>query len=190
MVAEASVKRATRAARSHASSALYVWVCVALLGGELAGLGGCAGPGRAPRGAALRISDVDRMGDARTQASTRLVVEGLDAELASAPQRALSRYARAIQIDPNNPLPYLALARYYAQAADSERALEHLDRTQSLLDPEGELYAGAAPHLLGLRGWVFEESGQSTAADPLLEKARQLAPAVWADGRLDASELR
>jgi len=167
-----------------------VCVCVALLGAELALVGGCAGPGRAPRGAALRISDVERMGDARTQASTGLVVEGLDAEIASAPQRALSRYASAIRMDPNNPLVYLALARYYADVADSERALENLDRTRSLLDPEGDLYAGAVPHLLGLRGWVFEESGDSAAADPLLDEARQLAPAVWADGRLDANELR
>jgi len=190
MVMEASVNRIRRTARSRASRVLHVWLGVALLGGAFALLSGCAGIGRAPRGAALRISDVERLGDPQTQASTWLVVQGLDAEVASAPQRALSRYAGAIQTDPNNPLAYLALARYYADIGDSERALENLDRTQSLLDPDSSLYRGALPHLVGLRGWVLVESGDAAAAGPLLDEARQLAPAVWDDGRLDASELR
>jgi tetratricopeptide (TPR) repeat protein len=120
----------------------------------------------------------------------RLVVEGLDAEIASAPQRALSRYQRAIQIDPGNPFAYLALARYYAAIADSERALEHLDRAQSLLDPDGDLYWRTEPHLRGLRGWALAGKGWSADAEPLLAEARRLAPSVWGDGRLDASELR
>jgi tetratricopeptide (TPR) repeat protein len=119
-----------------------------------------------------------------------LVVEGLDAEIASMPQRALSRYQRAIQIDPGNPFAYLVLARYYAAIADSERALEHLDRAQSLLDPDGALYREAEPHLLGLRGWAFAAAGRSADAGPLLAEAGRLAPSVWRDGRLDARELR
>jgi tetratricopeptide (TPR) repeat protein len=153
-------------------------------------IGGCVGPGRALHGEALRISELDRVGDARNQASMRLVVEGLDAEIASAPQRALSRYERAIQIDPSNPFAYLALARYYAAIADSERALEHLDRAQSLLDPDSALYRGAEPHLLGLRGWALAGASGSAQANRLLDEARRLAPSVWGDGRLDASELR
>ena len=72
------------------------------------------------------MTEIDHLGDARRQASMRLVVEGLDAEIAAAPERALSRYQRAIQIDPGNPFAYLTLARYYAAIADPERALEHL----------------------------------------------------------------
>jgi tetratricopeptide (TPR) repeat protein len=119
-----------------------------------------------------------------------LVVEGLDAEIASAPQRALGRYERAIQIDPGNPFVYLALARYYAAIADPERALEHLDRAQSLLDPDAALYRSVEPHLRGLRGLALAEAGRPMDAWLLLEEARRLAPSVWDDGRLDASELR
>ena len=105
-------------------------------------------------------------------------------------QRALSRYQSAIRIDPGNPFAYLTLARYYAAVADPERALEHLDRAQSLLDPDGALRRRAEPHLWGLRGWAFAEAGRLMEAGSLLEEARTLAPSVWGDGRLDASELR
>jgi tetratricopeptide (TPR) repeat protein len=120
----------------------------------------------------------------------RLLVEGLDAEIASMPQRALSRYKRAIQIDPGNPFSYLVLARYYAAIADPERALEHLDRGQSLLDPDADFYPWVEPHLRGLRGWALAETGRLADAGPLLAEASRLAPSVWGDGRLDASELR
>ena len=183
MVAETSVKRAMRASRALTAAALLAWSWIALVGG-------CAGPIRAPRGAALRISEINHMGDARRQASMRLVVEGLDAEMASTPQRARSRYERAIQMDPGNPFTYLALTRYYAAIADPERAFEHLDRAQSLLDPDGVFYRSVVPHLRGLRGWALAEAGRSALADPLLAEARRLAPLVWGDGRLDASELR
>jgi tetratricopeptide (TPR) repeat protein len=169
--------------RPLAVAVLVAWAWVALVGG-------CAGPTRGSRKAVLRIAEIDHLGDARRQASMRLVVEGLDAEIASTPQRALSRYQRAIQIDPGNPFAYLALARYYAGIADPERALEHLDRAQSLLDPDGALYRRVEPHLRGLRGWALAEAGRSADAGPLLAEARRLAPSVWGDGRLDASELR
>jgi tetratricopeptide (TPR) repeat protein len=162
---------------------LGAWVSVALIGG-------CAAPTRAPRGAALRISEIDRLGDSRRQASMQLVVEGLEAEIASMPQRALSRYQRAIQIDSGNPFAYLALARHFAEIADPQRTLEHLDRTRSLLDPDGTLYQGAEPHLLGLRGRALAELGRPTEAEPLLAEARRLAPTVWGDGHLDARELK
>jgi tetratricopeptide (TPR) repeat protein len=169
--------------RPLAVAVLVTWVWIALVVG-------CAGPTRAPREAALRISEIDHLGDARRQASVRLVVQGLDAEIASTPERALSRYQLAIKTDPGNPFAYLALARHYAASADSERALEYLDRAQSLLDPDGALYPWAEPHLRGLRGWALEEAGRSMDARPLLAEARRLAPSVWGDGRLDASELR
>ena len=169
--------------RPLAAVTLVTWAWIALVGG-------CAGPTRAPRGAALRITEIDHLGDARRQASMRLLVEGLDAEIASTPQRALSRYQRAIQIDPGNPFSYLVLARYYAAIADPQRALEHLDRGQSLLDPDAAFYQSVEPHLQGLRGWALAETGRSADAGPLLAEARRLAPSVWGDGRLDASELR
>ena len=172
-----------RASRSLAAAVLVAWGWIALVGG-------CAGLTRAPRGAALRISEIDQLGDARRRVSMQLVVEGLDAEIASTPQRALGRYERAIQIDPGNPFPYLTLARYYAAIADPQRALEHLDRAQSFLDPNGAVYRRARPHLQGLRGWVLAEAGWSADAELLLAEARRLAPSVWGDGRLDASELR
>ncbi len=177
------MNRAMLASRSLATAVLIAWGWIALVGG-------CAGQFRALRGEALRISQIEPLGDARRRASTRLVVEGLDAEITSTRQRALGRYERAIQIDPGNPFVYLALARYYAAIADAERALEHLDRAQSLLDPDGTLFRSAEPHLWGLRGWALAEAGWPADAAPLLAEARRLAPSVWGDGRLDASELR
>lgn len=183
MVAKTSVNRAMPAWRPLAAAALVAW-------GSITMIGGCAGPFLAPSGAALRIAEIEHLGDARRRASMRMVVEGLDAEIASAPERAISRYELAIQIDPGNPFTYLTLARYYAAIADSERALEHLDRARSLLDPDAALYRSAEPHLRGLRGRVLAEAGRLADAEPLLAEARRLAPSVWGDGRLDASELR
>jgi tetratricopeptide (TPR) repeat protein len=190
MAEKTSLTRGARASRSLASAVLFAWGWVALAVGAIGPIGGCAGPARAPRGEAIRISQLTDVGDRRHQASMRLVVEGLDAELAASPQRALSRYEYAIQIDPSNAFSYLALARYYAANTDSERALEHLDRARSLLDPSTAVYRDTEPHLLGLRGWALAEAGRSAEADPLLAEARRLAPSVWGDGRLAASELR
>ncbi len=177
------MNRAMFGSRPLAAAVLVAWGWIALVGG-------CAGPTRTSRGAALRIAEIDHLGDARRQASMQLVVEGLDAEIASAPQRALGRYERAIQIDPGNPFTYLALARYYAAIADPERALEHLDRARSLLASYPAFYRSAEPHLWGLRGWAFEGAGRLMEAGSFLAEARALAPSVWDDGRLDASELR
>ncbi len=143
-----------------------------------------------PAGPPVRISQVTHLGDTRRQASVRLVVEGLDAELAASSDRALSRYQRAIQVDPGNPFAYLALARYYVSVDDPTRALEHLDRAQSLVDPNGSFPPRISPHLLGLRGSALEQLGRDAEAERLLARARQLAPSVWGDGRLDADELR
>ena len=177
------MNRSMPAWRPLAAAVLVAWGWITLIGG-------CAGTILGPRGAALRIAEIEHLGDARRRASVRMVAEGLDAEIASAPQRAISRYELAIQIDPGNPFAYLTLARYYAEIADPERALEHLDRAQSLLDPDAALYRSAEPHLRGLRGRVLVETGRLADAELLLAEARRLAPSVWGDGRLDASELR
>jgi len=156
-----------------------VWLCIIVASS-------CAVPASSP----VRISQVTHLGDTRRQASVRLVVEGLDAELAASSDRALSRYQRAIQVDPGNPFAYLALARYYVSVDDPTRALEHLDRAQSLVDPSGSFPPRISPHLLGLRGSALEELGRDAEAEQLLGQARRLAPSVWGDGRLDADELR
>ena len=161
-------------------AAVCLWIIVA---------SGCVGP-PGPSGGPLRISEITHLGDTRRQASMRLVVEGLDAELVTASDRALSRYQRAIQIDPGNPFAYLALARYYVSVDDPTRALEHLDRAQSLLVSGGSISLRTSPHLLGLRGSALEEMGRDAEAARLLAQARRLAPSVWGDGRLDAAELR
>ncbi len=177
------MNRALRVSRSLAAALLIASLASVAVGG-------CGGPIRALLAGPLRISEITQAGDPRRQASTRLVVEGLDAEIASSRERAIGRYERAIQIDPGNPFAYLALARYYADAADPQRALEHLDRAQSFLDFEDPLFRRTEPHLRGLRGWSLAETERSADAERLLADARRLAPAVWADGRLEASELR
>ena len=178
------------AAETHVSGPLFavrrrsVFLVAACLGLIVAS--GCAAPRREP----VRISQLTEHGDTRRQASVRLVEEGLDAEMAGASERALSRYHNAIQIDPGNPFAYLALARYYVSVDDPTRALEHLDRAQSLLDPAGSISLRISPHLLGLRGGALAEMGRDAEAERLLARARQLAPSVWGDGRLDPGELR
>jgi tetratricopeptide (TPR) repeat protein len=161
-------------------------VCLAAVCLSILVASGCASPTRAP----MRISQITHQGDTRRQASVRLVVEGLDAELAASSDRALSRYQRAIQIDPGNPFAYLALARYYVSVDDPTRALEYLDRVQSLLDSNGSFSLRTSPHLLGLRGNALEQMGRDAEAAQLLAQARRLAPSAWGDGRLDAVELR
>ncbi len=161
-------------------------VCLAAVCLSVIIAGGCAGPTGAP----VRISQITDHGDTRRQASMRLVVEGLDAELAASLDRALSRYQRAIQIDPGNPFAYLALARYYVSVDDPARTLENLDRVRSLLDSGGSFSLRTSAHRLGLRGCALQQMGRDAEAAQLLGKARRLAPSVWGDGRLDAAELR
>ena len=151
---------------------------------------GCVGSFMARRTEPLRLSELVDVGDPRRQGSMRLIVEGLDAELIAPSSRALDRYEQAIRIDPGNPYAYLALARHYVSVGDAQRALEHLSRAQSLLDPDGPLSPRIQPHLAGIRGIALEEIGRRSEALQLLSRARRLAPEVWEDGRLDAHELR
>jgi tetratricopeptide (TPR) repeat protein len=119
-----------------------------------------------------------------------LIVEGLDAEMVRPTQRALSRYEQAIRIDPGNPYAYMALARHYIAAGNPQRALEHLNRAESLLDPDGPLSPRIKPIMLGLRGNVLKEMGRQSEGILLLDHARRLAPEVWKDERLNAHEFR
>jgi tetratricopeptide (TPR) repeat protein len=161
---------------------------------------GCAGAGHgvAPvRGGALRISEVAGRGDPIRRASTRLVLKGLGA---GEPQRALSHYERAIQIDATNPYAYLALASYQVQWGDVDRGLQSLNQAELLLGSEELRSPRVEPHLAGLHGRarvrmrrhtrVAKTSGRAREGEPLLERARRLAPEVWGDGWLTAAELR
>ena len=188
MAAQTSLKM-IGATRVRMSAAAFVLVLAV----------GCAGAGRvAPvRGGALRISEVAGEGDPLRRASTRLVLEGLGA---GAPQRALSQYERAIQIDATNPYAYLALASYQVQWGDVHRGLQSLNQAELLLESEELRSPRVEPHLVGLhgraqvrmRGYIraAKTNGRVREGEPLLERARRLAPEVWGDGWLTAAELR
>jgi thioredoxin-like negative regulator of GroEL len=149
----------------------------------------CVGPNGGAR-EANRIEDVADRGDAQRRASTRLVLDGLDADARGDARLAQSRYERAIQIDASNPYAYLALARHYVEQEDPDRALAYLDHAGSLFESTDDDTPGAETHLIGLRGAALDLAGRSQEADPLLHEAAQRAPALWGDGHLDAAELR
>jgi tetratricopeptide (TPR) repeat protein len=149
---------------------------------------GCATSGGFSQPQPLRLSQVAGQGDAARVASMRFVQSGLRADDSGQTRQALGDFERALQIDPGNPVAYLALSRHEVFAGDPQRGLDVLDKAQSLLetDPEGP---AAAPHLDGLRGAALRELGRRNEAQPLLSSARELAPGVWGDGVLDAYEL-
>ena len=164
-------------------------------------LAACAGPARRGRtrpGEAapptpvepLRLEEVAGAGDATRRASTRLVLQGLDADAAARPQEALRLYERSLQVDATNPWAYLALARYHAEEGTASLTLSYLDKAQALLGAQRARTPGVEPHLVGLRGEALLAAGRSAEAAPLLERARFLSPSVWADGHLSPSELR
>jgi tetratricopeptide (TPR) repeat protein len=106
------------------------------------------------------------------------------------PLLALSRYERAIQIDPTNPFAYLALARHFADRLEPTRTLEYLDQAELLLESQGLHSPRVEPHLVGLRGSALQAAGRTAEGAALLVRARDLAPSVWGDARLSPEELR
>lgn len=139
----------------------------------------------------FHLSSVVGQGDPARRASTRLALRGLDADAATRPDEAAAFYERALQVDPTNPYVYLCLARHDVEAGDADQAEADLDKADALvgsLDPDDS--AILQIYLEGLRGAALEEQGRTQQAQPLLDAASRAAPAVWADGRLDASELR
>jgi tetratricopeptide (TPR) repeat protein len=139
--------------------------------------------------APLRVSEAALEGDATRRASLRLVLQGLDEDEAGRAAAARSSYERAIQIDSTNPYAYLALARHEVDAERWDRALEALDQAELLFGAEAA--PGVEAHLAGLRGAARLGNGYGDEeAGVLLDRAGQIAPEVWADGRLDAEELR
>jgi tetratricopeptide (TPR) repeat protein len=158
-----------------------------LVGLALLGLAGCAGHSPREAGGALRLSEV-RPTDPARRASIGLCLDGLAADAEGRPSSALNHYSRAIQIDPNNPYAYLALARHEVEVGDARRALEYLDLAESLLAAEGALSPRVEPHLDGLRGAALEATDRNGSVE--LTRAEHSAPGVWGDGRLSAQELR
>ena len=147
-------------------------------------------PLRLPPSPSLHLHELALEGDPIRRASLDLVLEGLDADSAGEPRRAQGLYARALQVDSGNPYAYLALARHHVAGGDSERALEHLARTQDLLDAYELMSPRVEVHLLGLRGAALRLEGRHAEAKVLLARAADAAPTVWRDGKLDAWELR
>lgn len=137
----------------------------------------------------LRISRVVPEGDAARRASARLVVRGLDDEIAGHPDEGEASYERALQVDPTNPAAYLALARHEIEGGDPNRGLAMLDKAEALYGDDADA-DGVRAHLTGLRGEGLRAVGSPELAAPFLEEARKLAPTVWGDGHLDAKELR
>ena len=177
----------SRAAESRSARSLACLCLVLALAAF--GCAGVLGPG-AGMGDTFRLSDHASEGDPAFRASMRIVLDGLDADLAGDPDLALVRYERSLQVDPTNPYAYLALARHRVEGEDPESALPFLDKSKALLRAEGALSPGVEAHLDGLRGAALLASRRRTEALPLLERARALAPEAWSDGQLDADELR
>jgi tetratricopeptide (TPR) repeat protein len=138
----------------------------------------------------LRLHELADSGDAARRASVRIVLNGLEADVAREPDRALGTYEEALRVDPTNPYAYLALARHHAEGEDPEWALSFLDKADALLRAEGGRSPRVEPHLIGLRGQALCEGGRVEEGLPYLEQALDLAPGVWSDGRLTADELR
>ena len=138
----------------------------------------------------LRVSEAAGEGDPARRASLRIVVNGLDADAADQPERALGIYEEAIRVDPNNPYAYLAVARHHAETDDPDWALSFLDKADALFRAEGGPSPRVEPYLVGLRGQALYASGHFDEGLVLLEQAREAAPDVWSDGVLSAAELR
>ena len=143
-------------------------------------------PARPIPGETLHVSQLVGAGDAARRASLRLVLSGLDADSAGRSAEASSLYQRALQVDATNPYAWLALARQEVFEGDPERGLAHLDKAEALLESD----AVAATDLAGIRGAGLRAIGQPELAAPFLSEARERAPEIWADDKLDASELR
>ena len=150
----------------------------------------CASPSALPLVTPARLSDPLSFGDERTEASQRLLLEGLAAESAGQRAAAAGRYDRALQVDPANPWAFLALARFAVAAGDGVQALAHLEQARALFESVDAFAPGVEVHLVGLRGVALALSGRRHEAQAWLERAAASSPGVWGDARLDPDELR
>jgi tetratricopeptide (TPR) repeat protein len=128
--------------------------------------------------------------DARRDGSLRLVIEGLAADSAGDPSRALASYQRAVRLDATNPLAFLALARHHVATGNPEEASAFLDQARALFESEGELGSSVDVWDVGLRAWIDRAQGREDEADSRFDAARALSPEIWRDELLSAEELR
>ncbi len=144
-------------------------------------------PGK-PTAPPFRLSQVAEQGDPERQASTRLILDGLDFDRSGQRAQARSQYQLALQLDPGNPYAYLAFARHFAESSEPKRAFSYLDKLDGLLALE-DSPAGLEAHRLGVWGTALRASGREEEGLLRLERARELSPDVWRDGHLSAEEL-
>ncbi len=128
--------------------------------------------------------------DARRDGSLRLVIEGLDADAAGEPSRALASYQRAVRLDATNPIAFLALARHHVASGDPEEASAFLDQARGLFESEGVMGPSVDVWGVGLRAWIDRAEGRDAEADSRFDTARELSPEIWRDELLSAEELR
>lgn len=128
--------------------------------------------------------------DARRDASLRLVIEGLEADSAGDPSRALASYQRAVRLDATNPIAFLALARHHVASGNAEDASAFLDQARALFESEGEIGSSVDVWGVGLRAWIDRAQGRDDEADSRFQAARELSPEIWRDELLSADELR
>jgi tetratricopeptide (TPR) repeat protein len=128
--------------------------------------------------------------DARRDGSLRLVIEGLDADAAGEPSRALASYQRAVRLDATNPIAFLALARHHVAAGNPEEASAFLDQARGLFESEGVVGPSVDVWGVGLRAWIDRAEGRDGEADSRFDTARELSPEIWRDELLSADELR
>lgn len=173
----------TYGTRTLIRTSRVAWVA-ALVGGLALGCAGLRGGD-----ASLRVTELAEHGDPTRRASTRLVGQGLRDDAARRSAQALGHYERAVQVDPTNPIAYLAISRHHIERYDVPRGLEALDQAEGLFGDGAEEAWGAEAHIAGLRGAAYARSGREREARPLLARARELAPGVWSDEWLTADEL-
>jgi tetratricopeptide (TPR) repeat protein len=139
----------------------------------------------------IRVSDAAEIGDPARRASTRLVLQGLDADIQGHTERAQGSYERAIQVDATNPYAYLALARHYLDldGYQADRAMPLLDQAAALFEAEDMREPRVGVHLMGLRGRGLQAAGQGADAAIYLERAADLSPEIWGDHYLAPEEL-
>jgi len=188
MTHEAEMTRPNPEARARTTRWLVVCALFVLTSGCV------QAPARRPpppeRTRPIRLTEVTDVGDPARRASNRLVVVGLDSDIANDPMRAVGSYERALQVDPTNPYAWLAMARHHAETGDPDDALSFLEQADSLFRAHGEISPRVAVHLIGLRGQALYERGDVDEGSTLLADAWAEAPDTWGDGRLSARELR
>jgi tetratricopeptide (TPR) repeat protein len=146
-------------ATTDAVAPRYLWLEVGrarLLCGDIAG-------GRGGLEAFLSKLGPDEGGDARLSAHIELAAIAHDA---GDVEGAIAQHQAALEALPDDPRPYLALARYLRKAEMPEEALEVLESALAALDSDKPMLA-----IVIEQGLAQAERGEDAAAIERLEKA-------------------